>query len=192
MLIEGAKVIEIVVSIFERLGISYLIGGSIASGVHGIYRYTNDIDFVADIHLPHVPSLLEALHDFYADEDMIRDAIETRSSFSILHLQIMTKVDVFIKADDAWTNQVWKRRKYLPVSSDGSVSAYLPSPEDAVLQKLRWFQMGGGVSDRQWSDILGMLKMRSGTLDRDYLRQWAHAIGVADLLEKALQMSSSE
>jgi hypothetical protein len=60
-----------------------------------------------------------------------------------------------------------------------------------VEQKIRWFQLGGGVSDRQWSDILGMLKMQAENLDYGYLRAWAPRLGLSEALEKAIRMSSS-
>jgi hypothetical protein len=60
-----------------------------------------------------------------------------------------------------------------------------------VEQKIRWFQLGGGVSDRQWSDILGMLKMQAENLDYGYLREWSPRLGLSEALEKAIRMSSS-
>jgi len=53
------------------------------------------------------------------------------------------------------------------------VSAKFASPEDTILSKLEWHRLGGEVSDRQWGDILGVLKTRAGELDLDYLRKWA-------------------
>src|SRR5262245_53705535 len=122
MLSEAEQVIEIVTGIFDQLDIAYMIGGSVASGIHGVYRSTNDIDFVADIHRAKVTALVTALQDFYADEEMILDAVETNSSFSILHLEMMTKVDIFMKANDDWTNALWNRRQFTPVSVDGTLS----------------------------------------------------------------------
>lgn len=46
--------------------------------------------------------------------------------------------------------------------------------------------MGGEVSDRQWNDILGVLKIQDTNLDMAYLQRWASSLGVADLLERAL------
>jgi len=61
-----------------------------------------------------------------------------------------------------------------------------PSPEDTVLAKLEWFRLGGEVSDRQWRDVLGVLKVQGERLDLVYLRRWAAALRIADLLEQAL------
>ena len=189
MLTETEQIIEIVTAIFDRLSITYLIGGSVASGVHGVYRYTNDIDFVADIPIDKVPLLATALNDFYADDEMILEGVQTNSSFSILHLELMIKVDVFLKERGTWADEVWRRRQFAAVSTDGTVSAFLPSPEDAILQKLRWFRLGGGVSDRQWNDIMGMLRARGEKSDYAYLRQWATRLDLSDLLERAIGMS---
>ncbi len=68
-----------------------------------------------------------------------------------------------------------------------AVGGSLASPEDTILSKLEWYRMGGEVSDRQWRDILGVLKTRSGELDLGYLRTWAGELKVADLLERALK-----
>ncbi|HLJ56081.1 MAG TPA: hypothetical protein VKT77_13660 [Chthonomonadaceae bacterium] len=187
MLSEPEQILQVVINVFDQLAIEYLVGGSVASGVYGVYRFTNDIDMVASITEAKVPALVAALNAFYADNEMIADAVDTNSSFSILHLDLMIKVDVFLKANDDWADEVWKRRQLLPVSADGALRAFLPSAEDAILQKLRWFQMGGGVSDRQWGDVLGMLRVQgAGSLDAGYLRFWAARIGVSGLLDRAL------
>jgi hypothetical protein len=60
------------------------------------------------------------------------------------------------------------------------------SPEDIILAKLEWYRMGGEVSERQWRDVLGVLKTRQGELDLSYLGKWAKELGVSDLLERAL------
>jgi hypothetical protein len=65
------------------------------------------------------------------------------------------------------------------------------SAEDVILAKLDWFRLGGEVSERQWRDILGVLKTQQATLDIDYLQQWAQSLGVADLMEHALEELTS-
>lgn len=71
------------------------------------------------------------------------------------------------------------------------MSANFSSAEDIILSKLEWYRMGGEDSARQWRDILGVLKIRSGELDLDYLRKWAKELEVSDLLERALKQAGT-
>ena len=73
------------------------------------------------------------------------------------------------------------------ITTDPEQSIFVTSPEDVILSKLEWYRMGGEVSERQWRDILGVLKTRLGELDLDYLHRWAKELNVSDLLERALK-----
>ena len=87
---------------------------------------------------------------FYIDDEMIRDAIGHNSSFSILDLNTFIKIDVFTRTNSAWTESEWNRRiKRNMKVDDLEFSVLISSAEDMILHKLRWFRMGGGVSDRQ-------------------------------------------
>ncbi len=69
------------------------------------------------------------------------------------------------------------------------VEVSVASAEDTLLAKLEWYRMGGEVSERQWRDVLGALKVQAGALDLEYLHRWASELGVDDLLERALTQS---
>ncbi len=66
---------------------------------------------------------------------------------------------------------------------------FTASAEDVILAKLEWYRLGGEISDQQWRDILGVLKVQAGRLDMDYLKQWAVELEVAGLLQRALKDS---
>lgn len=176
-----------VIQAFEQLSIPYYIGGSIASSVYGVARATMDVDLVADIAPDQVSSLVELWGPaYYLDEQMIRDAIAHSSSFNLIHLDTMMKVDVFIPRKDAYYRAANLRtRQDQLVQDDPESMVYVCSPEDIILSKLRWYEMGGRVSERQWLDILGVLKVQGEALDREYLITWSKAVGVFDLLEQA-------
>ena len=188
MLSEPIQVTLKVVDAFNRLEIPYLIGGSLASAVHGIVRATMDADLVADIKPEQVPPLVALLEgEFYTDADMIQDAILHSSSFNLIHLETMFKVDVFILKQRAFDINQMERRISQPLGDALDQQAYFSTAEDLILAKLEWFRAGGETSDRQWRDILGVLDIQSDRLDFKYLQKWAKELGVQDLLQKALQ-----
>ncbi len=175
-----------VAATLERLGIEYLVGGSVASSVHGVPRATNDVDMVARIAGRHVAELVRAFEDdFYIDADMIRDAIMRRASFNIIHLKTMLKVDVFVFDGSPLAIEEMARKQAIEVVS-GLPPIWFSSPEDIVLQKLEWYRKGNEISDRQWSDLLGVLRVGGAKTDRAYLARWATELGLSDLLERAL------
>jgi hypothetical protein len=169
--------------IFDDLAINYLVGGSVASSVHGIYRLTNDVDIVAEIGNEHVGPLGAKLTNaFDIDEDMIREAISRRASFNVIHRESGFKADIFVPRYDIWTRRTLRRGVRIPVA-DGSLA--FCSAEDIILQKLIWFRLGGEVSIQQWKDVLGVLRVQAGNLDEAYLDEWAPLLEVGKLLSKA-------
>lgn len=188
---ESTRLTLLVAQTLEQLGVAYAVGGSLASSLHGMMRSTLDVDIVADMRLEHIPPLVAALSkEFYADDEMMRDAIEHRSSFNLIHYETAFKVDIFIRKLRAFDQMQLERRRTSVIATDPEQSVYIVSPEDIILAKLEWYRMGGEVSDRQWRDILGVLKTRAGELDLDYLRKWAGELKVSDLLERALRESN--
>ena len=172
---------------FEKAGVTYYLCGSMASSAQGVPRASADVDFVADLMPHHVGPWLAALgKDFEVDEEMLREAIEQRRSLNIFDMRSATKVDVFVAGFDSWDREQLKRVRVGPLTRQDQTAVALPAPEDTVLAKLRWYRAGGESSDRQWADVLGVLRVQSGSLDLDHMRRWAKNIGVLDLLERAL------
>lgn len=181
----------LVVDVFERLRIPYLIGGSMASALYGVARSTLDADIVADIRQEQVEAMIIALGDvFFADDDMIRDAIWHHSSFNLIHLQSMFKVDIFIRKERPFDQAQLERRVEQVLTTNPEKKAFMATAEDTILAKLEWYRLGGEVSDRQWRDILGVLKVQAGRLDLEYLNNWAAVLSVAGLLQRALEESN--
>ncbi len=175
-----------VVEVLEELGVAYHIGGSVASSVHGIPRLTIDADIVAELRPEHVRPLVRVLEaEYYIDADAVRDAIRRRGSFNAIHLETMLKVDVFIPKTRAFDQEELRRTRQ-ELLAEGTRPFYMASPEGTILNKLEWYRMGGEVSDRQWNDILGVLKVQGTALDMAYMQRWAKALQVTDLLERAL------
>ena len=179
-----------VVAAFDKLGVDYLIGGSVASSVFGEPRQTVDADLVARLLGRHGEPLVKQLAgEFYADLPSILTAIQNQGSFNLIHLDTMTKVDVFVSWRSPFGQSQFSRRQKKSVGQSPPLELYFASAEDTVLAKLDWYRKGGEISDRQWRDLLGVLKVQVGKLDMDYLKRWADELGVADLLQWALDQA---
>jgi hypothetical protein len=188
------EALDVVVRTFDDLGIRYQIGGSVASSAYGIARATLDIDLVADIAENQIHSFVDRIHrSYYVDEDRVRDAIARRSSFNIIHLESMIKVDVFILKRHPYDQAAFARARLEKLEEgESSRRHYVSSPEDVILNKLGWYRQGGCASERQWNDILGVLKVQQSSLDREYLRRWAEELNLVDLLSRALKDAGIE
>ena len=188
MLTDALAVTVRVTQVLERMGVPYFIGGSLASTLYGMVRTTQDSDIIADLRLEHVPLLVDALEDdFYLDDEMMAEAIARRSSFNLIHRESMFKVDIFVPRPRAFTKAQFARAGKQSLSSDPEMVAHVATPEDTLLAKLEWYRLGGEVSERQWRDVLGVLKVQAGALDGDYLCRMARELHVEDLLGRAFE-----
>lgn len=187
MLAEPIAVTLLVADVLESLDVPYAIGGSLASAFHGVMRATMDVDLVADLRLEHADPLARALGDtFYADGQVIGNAVLRQASFSVIHLETMFKVDVFVAKSRAFDRSQLSRRQLHLLSEDPERYAYVTTAEDVVLAKLEGYRMGSEISSRQWRDVLGVLRVQGDRIDQDYLRRMAVALEVMDLLDRAL------
>lgn len=153
---ETTRITLVVTKALEQIGIPYAVGGSLASSVHGVMRSTLHVDIVADMRHEHIAPLVAALSkEFYADDEMMRDAIEHHSSFNLIHYETAFKMDIFICKLRAFDQMQLERRRMSVIATDPEESVYMVNPEDIILAKLEWYRLGGEVSERQWRDVLG-------------------------------------
>lgn len=187
MVTDPFQVALTVAEALEQCGVRYLVGGSLASSVSGEPRSTLDVDVVVAMTEADVEPLLATLGDaFYADAVAVRRAVRARSSVNLIHQATSTKVDLFMLGDSPFDAEQMARRLSIKIAAQPDRFLYVYTPEDILLQKLRWYRRGNEVSDRQWRDVVGIVAVQGNRLDEPYLERGAGALGVSDLLERAL------
>jgi hypothetical protein len=193
-MVQPADPIEVslrVAAAIERAGGTYFVGGSLASSLQGEPRATNDIDVVVDLPVGAVAALVRELGDeFEIDADMLRDALLRGGTCNIFHLPTVTKVDLFAVGSTPFDEMEFSRRRPVRVRENAE-TLVLKSPEDTVLRKLRWYEDGGRVSERQWRDVVQVLRISAAEMDLQYLERWARVIDVAELLRLAREEAAS-
>jgi hypothetical protein len=177
-----------VAGILDRLGVRHTIGGSIAASFAGEPRSTIDIDFVVALAHDAVAPLTAALEpEFYVSAEALHRAIDVLGTANLIHQQSQVKVDLFIAGGTPIDEQQLARRCRVEVRPGEFI--HIHPPEDILLQKLRWFRKGGGKSDRQWRDIVSIIRTQGTRLDHVYLDQNARLLDVTVELQQAMDDS---
>jgi hypothetical protein len=190
---EPLRVTLAVAKALERMEIPYFVGGSLASSTHGVARATLHADIIARLEPQHAGRFAKELgSEFSADVDAIADAAARRSSFNVIHIATAFKVDVSVPRATAFADIEMERRQSQVIDEDTGETMVFSTSEDTLLAKLLWYRQGTEVSDRQWRDVLGILRVAGRGLDGSYLSLWAGKLGVADLLDRALGEAKSE
>ena len=189
---EPIRILLRIAGILEDLGIPYLTGGSVASSIFGIPRATQDIDLVVDMPEARVKSFVQAVQaEFYVDQDTVTHAVRLHSSFNAIHFETVQKIDFFMKGQNDYACEEMRRRVAVAVDEASQRKVFLASPEDIFLQKLIWYRMGALISERQWNDVLGVIKVQGDRLDQDYINRWAGELAIADLVEEAWRAAAA-
>ncbi|OHB74170.1 MAG: hypothetical protein A2Z25_18185 [Planctomycetes bacterium RBG_16_55_9] len=185
---EECLVLKQLTDALDSLKISYAIGGSIVSSIYGKVRFTQDADIAVTPFAEKAGQLFDLLKkDFYISKDAMDQAITNRRSFNVIHLASAFKIDIFVQKDDDFHRLMFVRRKKVKLDESVDHLFDIVSAEDIVLLKLQWYESSGCVSERQWSDVLGVLAVQGQSLDMAYMRSCSEKLGLSDILQKAVE-----
>jgi hypothetical protein len=184
-----ADLLRLVVGVLDNSGIDHMVTGSLASSLHGEPRATHDIDLVVQIESSHAPALLDAFPPprFYLSGEAIRDAIATDGTFNLLDSAEGDRVDFWLLTADAFDRSRFARKYAEDVLG---IRLKVSTPEDTILQKLRWAE-GSGGSETSFTDALRVYEVQQGTLDLAYLHDWVGLRGLDALWGRLLQQAEA-
>jgi hypothetical protein len=179
--VEQTDLLRHAADALERMGVPYLVVGSVASIAYGEARFTQDIDIVAAFELRHMTQLVAAFPspEYYLSESAVRDAIQTSFQFNVLHPSSGNKIDFILPRSDRWASVRMARRR--PVRLLPNRDIMTAAPEDVILGKLWYYSEGGG--DRHLRDIAGILRVTGDGVDRAEVERWARELGYLEIWE---------
>jgi len=173
------ELLALVIGELNRLGIPYMLTGSLASSMQGVPRSTHDIDLVVALASEQIDALVAAFGepDYYLSREAIQDALRNRSMFNLISLADGEKVDFWMLTDERFDQARFARKQE---EDANGVRISVSSPEDTILAKLRWARLTGN-GDKHIKDAMHVYELQRPSLDVTYLESWVKQLGVADL-----------
>lgn len=182
---EQDELLRQVIEVLERLKITYMIVGSIASGAYGEPRMTQDIDVVVDLRYGDIGPLCEAFgpDEFYVSVEAAAQAFQRGGQFNVIHPASGNKIDFMMARHDSWGDEQMSRRQRVRILPDRE--GYTARPEDIIIGKMEYYKEGG--SEKHLRDIAGIMRISGEEVDRDYVVQWAEKLGLMEVWTAVLR-----
>lgn len=191
--VDMVEALRPVLDELSRLAVRYYVGGSLASSSHGAARSTLDADVVAELDETAALHLIAALQaDYYISQQAVLAAVRAHSCFNLIHLATSFKIDLFVSRNREFDRSVLERATLETLGDRNLLLARVATAEDIILLKLEWYRLGNEASQRQWSDLVQVVRLQGDRLDREYLAHWAGRLGVADLLQRLLEVDKDQ
>lgn len=185
---EQHEFVQRLVDLLEDVGIPYMVTGSLSSSFHGRPRATRDVDVVIAPAESDFRAFLErAGAEYHVSAEAAWAAFRGRGMFNVIDAQAGWKADLRVRQERPFSLTEFNRRRKAAILE---IDLWVTSPEDAVLTKLEWAKET--ASGQQIQDALGILLVQRDRLDEGYLKEWAVALGVSDMLADLLERAAGQ
>ncbi len=176
---EQDELLRFAVEALHHLRLRYLVTGSIATVLYGEPRFTNDIDLVVILGADRIQDLCRSFPqpEFYVSPESVRQAVERRGQFNIIHPASGLKLDIMVPAETPFNRERFERARQVRLLPDLDVS--VAAPEDVIIKKMEYYLAGG--SDKHLRDIAGILKVSPDQVDRTYIAEWSERLGLSQV-----------
>ena len=165
----------------EKLGIDYMLTGSMAMIIYAMMRMTNDIDIVMELSYNDADKIIKEFEgDYYVPHGRVRDSISRKLMFNLLHQQTLVKIDCVVRKDTEFQKAAFSNRKRVSYTD---FKIWTISREDLILSKLHWAKTS--KSEMQMRDVANII--RNG-YDEKYVEDWAKKLGVEDMLQECREL----
>jgi hypothetical protein len=183
---DPSEIARLLHPILATLNIPYYITGGVAASIYGDPRTTRDLDLVIELNRNSIVGLVEALETagFYCPPGAVEEMQKGRGQvLSVTHRTLVLNADMMLNANTEFDRSKMTRRRLEALDEAGLEQFWIAAPEDILLSKLLWRKQSR--SQKQWTDILGIMKVQADGLERDYLTDWAEKLGLIDDLNLA-------
>lgn len=179
---QGEQAVAILLDALNELGLDYMVVGSFSSNRYGVPRATKDADFVLRIVAEERERLFAQLPPAFKVDPQVSFEMVTGTWRQIIQVpEIPFMIELFELSSDAHDQSRFSRRKKLTLLSRES---WLPTPEDVIVQKLRWSK--GAKRTKDFDDAVAVMGVQGeATLDWPYIEKWCAEHGTLEVLAEA-------
>jgi hypothetical protein len=166
----------------DKIGVEYMLVGSMALVHYAMPRATVDIDIVVKVLPENIDKLIAEFEaDYYIPVNRAKKAAQQKGMFNLLNNQAILKIDCVVLKENEFDSSAFSRRR--EVNYEGEFYVWIISREDLILSKLNWAK--NTKSERQMLDVASII--RNG-FDKEYVDDWARKLGVEKLLAECFEL----
>ena len=180
---DQSELLKSITSFLERNKIPYMITGAWSVIYYARPRASHDIDFIVELKKEEIPTVLRAFEklssEYLIQSGSIKEAIEKKDMFSIIHLPTTLKLDFWLLKSDAFDKSRFARRK--KVNLLGQYMS-IATAEDTILKKLDWYRYS--KIEKHLIDAAFIYRIQKKNLDKNYLKNWIRELKLRSLFKE--------